>query len=374
MGRAVCPAIRFSRPSCEQWPNYADRVSDDFELRAAELLGAGVHDYFAGGAGDEVTLRDNVESWRRLALVPRVLVDVAERDLSVDVLGRRRTHPVFVAPMAYQRGAHADAEIGTARAAAATGSTYVLSSQTTTDPREVAAAMGDADRWLQLYVFRDRAVTDDLVQAAREGGYEALVITVDFPLGGWRERDRRSGYVVEHPTYVQLTAGPTTPAERHAMHDPSLTWDDIAAFGEASGMPIVLKGILDPADAERAVEAGVAGIIVSNHGGRQLDTVLSGADALQPIVEAVAGRIDVLVDGGIRRGWDVAKALALGADAVLVGRPVLWGLACDGAAGAQQVLEQLVAELDNTLALLGCARAEELDGTRVRPAPWSRRG
>lgn len=333
----------------------------DFETRAAELLDRGLYDYYAGGAGDEITLRDNIASWQRIALAPRVLMGVQERDSSVTVLGRRRAHPIFVAPTAYQRGAHVDAELGTARAAAATGSTLVLSSQTTTDPREVATASGDADRWLQLYVFKDRAVTDDLVQAAQEGGYEALVVTVDFPVGGRRERDLRSGYVVEHPTYVQLTAGPTTPAERHAMHDPSLTWDDIAAIQESSGLPVLLKGVLSPADAARAVDAGVAGVIVSNHGGRQLDTVLSGADALTPVLDAVAGRTDVLVDGGIRRGWDVAKALALGADAVLVGRPVLWGLACEGEAGVRAVLQQLIDELDSTLALLGCPRAADLD-------------
>ncbi|MCW2749947.1 MAG: alpha-hydroxy-acid oxidizing enzyme, partial [Aeromicrobium sp.] len=262
-------------------------MSADFEARAAELLHEGLHGYFAGGAGDEFTLRDNVESWQRIALLPRVLVGVEERDTSVTVLGRRRPHPFFIAPMAYQRGAHEDAEVGTARAAARTGATYILSSQTTTDPQAVAAAMGGADRWMQLYVFRDRSVTEDLVQAAREGGFEALVITVDFPVGGWRERDRRSGYVVEHPTYVQQTTEPATPAQRHAQHDPSLTWDDIAVIGEASGLPVVLKGILRPDDAVRAVDAGVAGIIVSNHGGRQLDTVLSGADALAPIVDAV---------------------------------------------------------------------------------------
>ena len=344
-------------------------MTHDFEARAAQLLDAGAHGYFAGGAGDELTLRDNEASWGRVALTPRVLVDVAHRDTSVTLLGRERAHPFLVAPAAYQRALHVDAELGTARAAAATGTTMVLSSQSTTDPRAVAEAMGDADRWLQLYVFRDRGLTDDLVRAARDNGYEALVITVDFPFGGRRERDRRSGWVIDHPTYVQLAAGPMTPAERHAMHDPTLTWDDIAAFGEASGLPVVLKGILHPADAARAVDAGVAGIVVSNHGGRQLDTVLSGADALGPVVEAVDGRIDVLVDGGIRRGWDAAKAMALGADAVLVGRPVLWGLACEGAAGAQLVLEQLVEELDETLGLLGCPRARDLDGSYVTRRP-----
>jgi 4-hydroxymandelate oxidase len=336
-------------------------VNHDFEARAAELLGPGAYGYFAGGAGDELTLRDNIASWSRLALQPRVLVDVEQVDTRVTVLGRERAHPLFVAPMAYQRHAHLEGELGVARAAAATGSGLVLSSQTTTDPREVSAVMDDADRWFQLYVYRDRRLSHDLVAAAREGGYEALVITVDFPHGGWRERDDRTGFRLEHPPFVDGLTGPLSLAERHAMHDPSLTWDDIAAFGELSGMPVVLKGILRPDDAERAVDAGVAGIVVSNHGGRQLDTVLSGADALGPVVDAVGGRLDVLVDGGIRRGWDVAKALALGADAVLVGRPVLWGLACEGAAGAQTVLEQLVAELESTLGLLGCPRAADLD-------------
>lgn len=342
---------------------------DDFEARAAEILGEAAYGYFAGGAGDEITLRDNLASWRRYALQPRVLVGVGERDTSVRLLGRDRSHPILVAPMAQQRAAHVDAEIGTARAAAATDSLLVLSSATTTDPGDVAAAMGESDRWLQLYVFKDRAISDDLVRSARDHGYEALVITVDFPYGGRRERDLRSGYTFDHLTHAQLATEAVTPAARHTMHDPNLTWDDIAAYGEASGLPVVLKGILRADDAVRAVDAGVAGIVVSNHGGRQLDTVLSGADALGPIVEAVGGRLDVLVDGGIRRGWDVAKALALGADAVLVGRPVLWGLTCEGRKGAQHVLQQLIEEFDSTLGLLGCPRARDLDGSYVLPFP-----
>lgn len=347
-------------------------MTANFEERAAGLLTEGAYAYFAGGAGEEITLRDNVASWGRYALVPRMLVDVADRDPQVTILGRERAHPVVVAPMAYQLHAHTDGEIGMARAAVTTDSVFTLSSQATTDPADVAAAMGEATRWLQLYVFRDRSISHDLVQAARDGGYEALVITVDFAVGGWRDRDIATGFQVEHPTYVEQSAGPMTPAERFALHDPSLTWDDIGGFAEMSGLPVVLKGLLRTDDAVRAVDAGVAGIVVSNHGGRQLDTVLSGADALEPIVDAVQGRIDVLVDGGIRRGWDVAKALALGADAVMVGRPVLWGLACEGQAGARKVLEQLLAELDSTLALLGCPRAGDLDRSYVTPAPWAR--
>ncbi len=341
---------------------------DDPDL--VERLGDGAYGYFAGGAGDEITLRDNQDSWSRLALLPRMLVDVGERDPSVTVLGRDLPHPIVVAPMAYQKHAHADGERAMALAAAATDSTFVVSSQTTTSLPDVAATAPDGHRWFQLYVFRDRAVSLDLVAQAREHGYEALVITVDFPVAGWRERDKQTGFRIEHPVAVNPGGEPMTTEELFAQHDPTLTWDGIAEFADAAQMPVLLKGILRPDDAARAVDVGAAGVIVSNHGGRQLDTVLSGADALPPIVEAVDGRVDVLVDGGIRRGWDVAKALALGADAVLVGRPLLWGLAREGRPGVEAVLRQLLAELDGSLALLGCPRARDLDPSYVTRAPW----
>jgi 4-hydroxymandelate oxidase len=341
---------------------------DDRDLVAR--LGEGAHGYFAGGAGDEITLRDNEASWSRLALQPRMLVDVGERDPSVSVLGRVLPHPIVVAPMAYQKHAHPDGERAMAQAAAATDSTFVLSSQTTTSLPDVAASAPEGHRWFQLYVFRDRAVSLDLVAQAREHGYEALVLTVDFPVAGWRERDKQTGFRIEHPVAVNPGGEPMTTEELFAQHDPTLTWDGIAEFADAAQMPVLLKGILRPDDAVRAVDVGAAGVIVSNHGGRQLDTVLSGADALRPIVEAVDGRIDVLVDGGIRRGWDVAKALALGADAVLVGRPLLWGLAREGRPGVEAVLRQLLAELDGSLALLGCPRARDLDPSYVTRAPW----
>ena len=342
---------------------------DDDDL--IERIGEGAYGYFAGGAGDEITLRDNEASWSRIALRPRMLVDVSSCDPGVEVLGRPMPHPIVVAPMAYQKHAHADGESAMARAAASTQSTFVLSSQTTTGIPEVAAAAPDARRWFQLYVFKDRAISLDLVAQAREHGYEALVITVDFPVAGWRERDQRTGFAVEHPVAINPGGEPMTTEQLFAQHDPSLTWDDLAEFADAAGMPVLVKGILRPDDAERAVDAGVAGIVVSNHGGRQLDTVLSGADALPPIVDAVGDRADLLVDGGIRRGWDVAKALALGADAVLVGRPLLWGLARNGQEGAEAVLGQLLAELDGALALLGCPNARDLDRSLVTPAPWA---
>lgn len=342
---------------------------DDPEL--VQRLGEGAYGYFAGGAGDEITLRDNEAAWSRLALLPRVLIDVGDRDLSVPLLGVELPHPLVVAPMAYQKGAHDDGELAMARAAAATDSTLVLSSQTTTSPADVARAVPDARRWFQLYVFRDRQVSLDLVAQAREHGYQALVITVDFPVAGWRERDKRTGFRVEHPVAVNPGGASMTTEELFAQHDPTLTWDDIAEFAELAGMPLILKGILRPEDARRAVSSGAAAIIVSNHGGRQLDTVLSGADALPQIVDVIGDRIDVLVDGGLRRGWDVAKALALGADAVLIGRPLLWGLARDGQAGVEAVLRHLLAELDSSLALLGCPRARDLDPSFVTRAPWA---
>ncbi|WP_293783456.1 alpha-hydroxy acid oxidase [uncultured Aeromicrobium sp.] len=347
-----------------------DEGHEAFDHQVRDLVGQAAYDYFAGGAGSEITLRDNRASWSRIALAPRVLCGVGERDTGVTLLGRPRRHPVLVAPMAYQRHAHSDGELAMARGAAASGTPLILSSQTTTPPADVARLMGGTAHWMQLYVFRDRALSFEIVDAAREGGYEALVITVDFPLGGRRDREIASGFTATHPTFLDHGED-MSPAVRYTRHDPDLTWDDIADFADASGLPVVLKGILHPVDARIAADAGVAGIVVSNHGGRQLDTVLSGADALGPVVDAVNGRVDVLVDGGVRRGWDVAKALALGASGVLVGRHALWGLARAGAAGVERVLTDLVAEFDSTLALLGCRTPTELGREHLLPAPWA---
>jgi 4-hydroxymandelate oxidase len=340
----------------------------DYERAAAESLELGVQAYYFGGAADEITLDDNVAAWRRLAVHPRVLVGVGERDPGVTLLGRRREHPLVIAPMALHGLAEpVEGETATARAAAATDSVMCVSTFSTKEPAAVAEAVPEATRWFQLYVFNDRGVSRELVAQAEDSGYEALVVTVDLPVRGPRERERRE------PISAELANAPATmtPAEFMALIDAELRWSDIEKFVAETSLPVVVKGILTPQDARLAAANGARGVVVSNHGGRQLDTTLSGADALPAVVDAVGEQIDVLVDGGIRRGTDVLKALALGARAVMVGRPVLWGLAVAGRDGAQRVLDILLSEFDVALALAGSPRAAELDRSFVGPAPWA---
>jgi isopentenyl diphosphate isomerase/L-lactate dehydrogenase-like FMN-dependent dehydrogenase len=342
----------------------------DFQLEAAERLAPGPHGYYAGGAADELTLRDNEAAWRRIGIRPRVLVDVSERDLRTTVLGREHPHPIFVAPTAFHRLAHPEGERATARGAAAAGALYCLSSLATTTPAAAAEAAPAGRRWFQLYVFKDRGVSRALVDSAVEHGYEAIVVTVDLPVLGVRERELRSGYAIDAAELIpDLHSGQLALGDIGTLIDPTLTWADVERFAEASALPVLVKGVLTADDAVLAAERGAAGVVVSNHGGRQLDTVRSGADALPEVAEAVGDRLDVLVDGGIRRGTDVLKALALGARAVMVGRPVLWGLTVDGADGVRLVLEILRGELDVALALAGVPRAADLDGAAVEPAP-----
>jgi 4-hydroxymandelate oxidase len=357
-------------------PDRAGLISlADYELAAEASMVAGAYAYAAGGAGDELTMRDNAAAWRRLAIRPRMLVGVGTRDPGVELLGVPRPHPLIVAPMAFQRMAHPDGELAMARAAAATGAIVCLSTLATTSPAELAERVPGASRWFQLYVFADRGISRELAATAAEYGYEALVVTVDLPVLGVRERDLRSGHQTAAAELVSSAAaagatGPLTPREFAQLIDPDLSWKDIERFAAASPLPVIVKGVLRPEDAVLAAEHGARAVVVSNHGGRQLDTVLSGADALPPIVEAAGDRLEVLVDGGIRRGTDVLKALALGARAVMVGRPALWGLAVDGAPGAQRVLEILLSELDAALALSGARAARTLDPGFVCPAPW----
>ena len=330
----------------------------DFERAAAGLLEAGLLGYYAGGAGDERTLRENADAWGRRRLRPRVLVDVSSVSTACSVLGGPVSMPVLVAPTALHGMASDQGEAGMARAAAGAGTIFTLSTLATQRPSEVAAAGGDGRRWFQVYCFRDQAVTDALVDEAVEAGFEALVLTVDAPRAGRRERDFRTGFAVpadvDMPAVRAATGAPVcpTPAEFFDLLDRSLGWDAVERLA-ARGLPVVVKGIQTGEDAALACEHGAAAIVVSNHGGRQLDGVAATADVLPEAVEAVAGRIEVYVDGGIRRGTDVLVALALGAQAVLLGRPMLWGLTVGGEAGARRVLDLIRAELELGMTLLG---------------------
>jgi isopentenyl diphosphate isomerase/L-lactate dehydrogenase-like FMN-dependent dehydrogenase len=343
----------------------------DYERLAEASLPSGPLGYYAGGAADERTLQDNVAAWSRRRLRPRVLVDVSTVSTATTILGTEVSTPVLVAPTALQRMAHPDGEPGMARAAAAAGSLMVLSTLCTSTPAEVAAAAPGAPRWMQLYVTRDRSVSHALVDAALEAGFGAIVVTVDAPVPGRRERDHRTGFTV--PSDLDMPAvtaalgrsAGVTVEDFFSVVDPSVTWRELEAFAGDCALPVLVKGIQTAEDAALACEHGAAGVVVSNHGGRQLDGVSATADMLPEIVEAVGGRLEVIVDGGIRRGTDVAVALALGARAVLVGRPALWGLVAGGETGARDVIELLTAELANALALLGCTSPAEVTRAHV---------
>jgi 4-hydroxymandelate oxidase len=304
-----------------------------------------------------------------------MLAGLSEWRTGVELLGGEVSMPILVAPVAYQGLVDPEGEAAMARAAAAAGTVMCLSTLATMRPRPVAEAAPGGRRWFQLYCFRDEGVTRALIEEAVECGYEAIVVTVDAPRGGNRERDRRTGFAIPAELGVPnveaaLGSGRAiTIEETFALMEPALTWASLADMVSGCRVPVLVKGVLTAEDAALAVEHGAAGILVSNHGGRQLDRCLASADALPEVVDAVAGRAAVLVDGGIRRGVDVAIALALGADAALVGRPALWGLAVGGEAGARRVLELLREELELALALCGCASPAGLTRAHVQRAP-----
>ncbi len=345
----------------------------EYERLAGEILEPGALGYFGGGAGDERTLRDNVAAYGRWRLRPRMLVDVSGVDAAATVLGARVSMPVLVAPTAFLRLAHSDGEPGVARAAAAAGTIYCLSTLATATPAEIAAAAPDGVRWFQLYCYRDRGITRSLVAQAVDAGFAAIVLTVDMPYLGRRERDLRTGFAVPAQTPVPSFAAATdgagargaTLAEMVELLDPAMTWRDVEAIAGMSDLPVIVKGILTPEDARLAQEHGAAAIAVSNHGGRQLDGVQASLDALPDVAAAVAGGLPVIVDGGIRRGTDVVTALALGAQAVMIGRPVIWGLAADGEAGVAGVLALLYEEVRLALALLGCPSPATVEPAHV---------
>ena len=341
----------------------------DFQAIAAERMDPAAFDYVAGGAWDEQSLREAPEAWARRRLRPRVLVDVAEVDPATTLLGTPVRLPVAIAPMAAQGLAHPDAERAVAAAAASAGIPIIVSTMSTCSLEEIAAAAPGAIRWFQLYAQADPRRTRWLVERAEAAGYGAIVVTVDLPVLGYRERDLRSGFelpltlgnfVDEPPSHTPHGASGSGYDILSADLDRGLTWPGIDAIRSSTSLPVVLKGILTAEDARLAAERGVAGIVVSSHGARQLDRTVATADALEPIVDAVAGRTEVWVDGGIRRGLDVVTALALGARGVLVGRPVFWALAAAGRAGVDRALEILRTETVLALALLGAPTPGDL--------------
>jgi isopentenyl diphosphate isomerase/L-lactate dehydrogenase-like FMN-dependent dehydrogenase len=342
----------------------------DYERLAEERADAGVFGYIAGGAGDEHTLRANVDAFRRVALRPRMLVDVSAVSARTTVLGHDVSMPLLVAPTAYQRLMHRDGEGATARAAAATGTVFCQSSLSSLRPAELAVEAPEAIRWLQLYWSRDRPFVADVVAEAEESGATAIVLTVDVPFAGRRERDLRLAFTLpEDLPLPNLSPNLDRPLDPGAglgpIHDEALTWRDLEWLTSRTALPLVVKGVLTAEDAILACEHGAAGIVVSNHGGRQLDGVPASLDSLPEVVEAVAERCEILLDGGIRRGVDVLVALALGARAVLAGRAVLYGLAADGEAGATRVLELLRDEIELGLALLGCPTPADVTPAHV---------
>ncbi|WP_423459345.1 alpha-hydroxy acid oxidase [Ottowia sp. VDI28] len=336
----------------------------DYEALARERLDPGAWAYLYGGAADELTLRANTEGWQRLELWPRVLRALAGGHTQVQLAGRTLAHPILLAPVAHQQLAHPDGEAASALAAAAQGAGYVLSTQSSVPMETVSqAVLGDPGRgplWFQLYWQHDRGFNLSLAERARAAGYEALVLTADAPVSGARDRERRTGFSL--PPGVASVHLRGLPSLRHAeagtycggLPAHALRWEDIAWLQERTPLPVWIKGVLHPQDALQAQQLGVAGLIISNHGGRTLDTAPATARALPRIAEALEGKLPLIVDGGIRRGTDVLKAVALGASAVLLGRPVMHGLAVEGALGVARVIRILRDELEIAMALSGC--------------------
>ena len=348
--------------------------SSGLEASARQRLGQEVYDFLAGGAGEELTLQDNLAAWGRLRLRPRVLRDVSAPDTATTVLGTSLALPVLVAPIGFQQLAHADGECATARAAAGAGSLMVISTRAGVPLEDIAEAAPGAPRWFQVYVLRDHGWTKELVERAVASGCTALLLTADTPYVGRKRRDEANAF--ELPAGAGMAnLGSMVPTaadldrETAATQDPAVTFSDIAWLREVGRVPVIVKGVLRADDAVACLDAGAAAVAVSNHGGRQLDGALASAVALPEIVAAVGGRGEVYVDGGIRRGSDVLKALALGARAVMVGRPVLWGLAIGGAQGVTDVLDVLRRELLEALALCGVSQLADLSPDLLADAP-----
>jgi 4-hydroxymandelate oxidase len=353
----------------------ADALSD-YESQAAAILPTDVWDFVAGGSGSETTLRLNRAALDAVTLIPRVLAGVAEPDASCTLFGAELTMPVAVAPMAYQRLLHPEGELLLARAAADAGIPYVISTLSSFPLEKIAGA---APSWFQLYWLRDRTTTRSLVDRAAAAGCSALMVTVDVPVMGRRLRDVRNSFAlpddVVAANFVDMATeahAPVPGLSAVATHtasafEPAVSWRDLDWLRSSTELPLVVKGILDPRDARRAVDVGAAGVVVSNHGGRQLDTAIASIDALGPVVEAVGNDCDVLLDSGIRSGTDVLKAIALGASAVLVGRPLLWALAVEA---VDEALDLLRRELQDAMLLAGCADLGAVGELTTGRTPW----
>jgi lactate 2-monooxygenase len=351
---------------------------DELTLKAKSILKTDAFDYVAGGAGSEETMRANREAFGRWRIVPRFLRDVSRRELGVDILGLKLRAPVMLAPIGVQGILHKEGELAVARAARELGVPMILSTVSSYPLEVVATALGDTPRWFQLYWPRDDELAASFIHRAEEAGYSAIVVTLDTYLLAWRERDIQNAYLpffhgdglanyFSDPVFQRAVGGDVRSNLVRALEyfgqvfsDPSRTWEDLGRLCQSTRLPIVVKGALHPDDARRSVDSGVAGVIVSNHGGRQLDGGLAALDALPAVVDAVGDRTTVLFDSGIRRGADVFKAVALGARAVLLGRPYAFGLAVAGEQGVRDVLANFLADIDLTLGLAGCASFAEV--------------
>lgn len=342
----------------------------DFEILAKEKLSQMAYDYYSGGANDEITLRENEVAFKRIFLKYRVLVDISKRDLSVEILGQKISMPVMIAPTAFHKMAHEDGETAVARAAKVSDTIMILSTLSNSDVEDVAKE-NPGGVWFQLYVYKDRGITRELIKRSEEAGCKAIVLTADAPLLGARYKDVKNKFTLPEG----ITVKNLLPAKKEKLPnvddsglsdyvqkflDPSLTWKDIEWIKSITKLPLLIKGIACKEDAVLAIKHGADGIVVSNHGGRQLDTCRATIDVLPEVAEAAGDKLDVLIDGGIRRGTDVIKAVALGAKAVLIGRPVIWGLAAGGENGVKSVLEILRNEFDLAMALCGCDSVKKI--------------
>jgi isopentenyl diphosphate isomerase/L-lactate dehydrogenase-like FMN-dependent dehydrogenase len=346
---------------------------DDAERLAESVVSPEAWSYIVGGAGDERTLRWNRDAFSRYRLRPRVLVDVSSVTTETTVLGTPVSMPVLVAPMAFQQIAHEEGEVAMARGSAMAKTLMCLSTVATATPADIAAAAPDAPRWLQIYVFQNREISDDVIAQALESGFSALVLTADLPVYGIRHREARLGFEAPEDDVPAIVAarergGGSTQHHSLELLESGLEWEYVTELRERWNVPVVVKGLVTAEDADLACQYGAAGVVVSNHGGRQLDGAIASLEALPEVVEAVGNRAEVYLDGGVRRGSDVAMALALGARAVLVGRPAMYGLAFGGDKGVAQVLEILREETENALALLGCRSPAEITAAHVKPA------